>query len=91
MKTGIHKKLENTLLPNTTTEIVLIDGVETSYIIRPIEGYKLHTKELDSYVFDEEAMTETDQLILGFTKGFTTCRTNYDFEENPREIYTVKE
>jgi hypothetical protein len=36
-------------------------------------------------------MTETDEIILGFTTGTKTCHINYDFEENPREFYAVKD
>jgi hypothetical protein len=89
MKTGTHKKLSESLIPNTDMEIISIDGVETSYSITPKEGFKLHAKELDSSAFDEKTMTQTDEIILGFTKGTKTCHISYDFEENPREFYAV--
>lgn len=90
MRTGTHKKLSESLIPNTDMEIISIDGVETSYSITPKDGYKLHAKELDSYLFDEEAMTQTEEIVLGFTTGTKTCGINYDFLLNPREFYTVE-
>ena len=90
MKTGTHKKLSESLIPNTDMEIISIDGVETSYSITPKEGFKLHAKELDSYGFDEESMTETDEFVPGFTTGTKTCHINYDFEVNLREFYAVE-
>ena len=90
MNTCEYKKIENTLIPNTLMEILLIDGIETAYYIRPIEGYKLHAKELDEMEFDEEMMMETGEIILGFTNGIKTCSVDYDFSVNPREFYAVE-
>ncbi|MBR5506884.1 MAG: hypothetical protein IKV88_02425 [Clostridia bacterium] len=86
-----YKKVDESLISNTDMKILLIDGVETSYYITPKEGFKLHAKELDSSAFDEKTMTQTDEIILGFTKGTKTCHISYDFEENPREFYTVED
>ena len=91
MKTGTHKKLSESLIPNTDMEIISIDGVETSYSITAKDGYKLHAKELDTKGFDEETLSETDEIVLGFTMGTKTCHINYDFEENPREFYAVED
>ena len=91
MKKGTHIKLDNSFIPNTNMEIILIDDIETAYTITPKEGYKLHAKELDSYGFDEESMTETDEFVPGFTTGTKTCHINYDFEVNLREFYAVKD
>ena len=90
MKNGVHKKLEETLIPNTVMEIILIDGIETAYVITPEKGYKLHAKELDHPIFDEESMTETNEIELGFTEGIKSCSINYNFAENPREFYAVE-
>lgn len=84
-----YKKVGDSLIPNTDMQILLIDGVETAYYITPKEGYKLHAKELDEIGFDEETMTETEEIIPGYTLGIKTCHIDYDFEENPREFYTV--
>ena len=85
-----YKEVKEPLIPNTSMKILLIDGVETSYYIEPLDGYKLHAKELDEMEFDEEMMMETGEIVLGFTTGIKTCHINYDFEENPREFYAVE-
>ena len=72
MKTGTHTKLGESLIPNTDMEIIFIDGIETSYSIVPKKGYKLHAKELDE-------VSETDEIVLGFTTGIKTCGIDYDF------------
>lgn len=90
MKKGTHIKMDNTFIPNTNMEIILINDVETAYTITPKEGYKLHAKELDEKDFDEETMMVTDEIVPGFTTGTKTCHINYDFEENPRKFYAVE-
>ena len=84
-----YKKAEMNLIPNTDITILLIDGVENSYHITPQDGYKLHAKELDTKGFDEEAQSETDEVVPGFTTGTKSCHIGYDFLLNPREFYTV--
>ena len=90
MKTGTHTQISNSLIPNADMEIISIDGVETSYTITPKEGYKLHAKELDTRGFDKETMSETDEIVLGYTTGTKTCHIGYKFETNPREFYAVE-
>ena len=84
-----YKEIE-TIIPNTKMSILMKEDKEISYNITPSEGYKLHAKELDSSAFDEKTMTQTDEILLGFTKGTKTCHISYDFEENPREFYAVE-
>lgn len=79
-----YKEIE-TKIPNTQMAILLKDDKEISYNITPSEGYKLHAKELDS----EDDMT--GEIALGYTKGKKSCPLDYDFEENPREFYAVKD
>ena len=79
-----YKEVKEPLIPNTNMKILLIDGVETSYYIEPLDGYKLHAKELDS----EDDMT--GEIVLGFTEGLKTCGIDYDFLLNPREFYAVE-
>ncbi len=87
----MYKEIE-ALIENTKFE-ARIDENENiiSYRISPIEGYKLHEKTLDEPVVDEETMQETGEIKKGYTKSFVTAGYNYDFEENEREIYAVKE
>ena len=74
------------VVPNTTMEI---HESGKFYRIRPAEGYKLHTKELDSEAFDDAGRFV--EVQKGYTKVFTTCGVNYDFKANPREFYAVKD
>ena len=64
-------------------------GETVSYTILPCDGYKLHEKSRDEIVADEYG-NETGEIIKGYTSGLVTVLANYDFEENPREIYAVK-
>jgi hypothetical protein len=82
----IEAKLENTIF-----EAREIDGKIISYIIRPIDGYKLHEITLDEPVINEETHEETGEIKLGFTKAYVTAGGNYDFVKNDRQIYAVKE
>lgn len=76
------------LIKNTTCEARTdTNGKILSYRIRPNEGYKLHEITLDRNIGDEE----TGEKELGFTTEYVTAGANYDFKENPREIYAVKE
>ena len=34
---------------------------------------------------------KTGEIVKGYTKGIVTVFPDYDFEENPREIYAVPE
>lgn len=79
------------LIENTRCEERIDDntGERLSYRIYPSDGYKLHEITLDEPVIDEETMTETDEVKLGFTESFVTTSPEYDFEENPRQIYVV--
>lgn len=76
-----------TIIPNTTMQKMLLDGVHRSYVIAPIDGYVLHDKNRDWTDIDYDTMAET--IILGFTTGTATCAASYDFTANPREFYAV--
>jgi hypothetical protein len=73
------------ILPNTIMEL---HESGNFYRIRPAEGYKLHTKELDYDEYDEQGQFLENKK--GYTSVFTTCPINYNFSENPREIYAVE-
>lgn len=80
-----------TLIENTVVEVKKnIKGEIFAYKISPCEGYKLHAKHLDEPIFDDNG-NETGGIKKGYTKAFATVEANYDFKENPREIYAVKE
>lgn len=60
-----------------------------AYRITPKEGYVLHTKNFDIPVIDEETGEETGATIPGYTPATISVGYNYNFEENPFEIYAV--
>ena len=78
----IKTKIPNTIMQERYND----DGEKVNYIIAPAEGYKLHDNCRDEMVFDEEG-NETGEIIKGYTTGIVTVLANYDFKENPRELY----
>ncbi|MBR3592148.1 MAG: hypothetical protein IKL46_04785 [Clostridia bacterium] len=76
------------IIPNTTMQMYTsISGNNTNYKITPISGYALHDKGRDRAIYDQNGNLVS--ITLGFTTVGTTCGINYDFVENPRELYTV--
>ena len=71
-------------------ENVIIENKGNYLTIIAKDGYKLHDINRDETVIDENG-NETGEIIKGYTKGIVTVFTDYDFEENPREIYAVSE
>lgn len=79
-----------TLIENATMQERYNDNGELiNYVISPIEGYKLHEKSRDEIITGENG-NETGDVKKGYTEGIVTVLANYDFKENPREIYAVK-
>ena len=79
------------LIKNTVMQVrVNEEGEIINYTILPKTGYVLHTKSRDEIIFDEYG-NETGEIKKGYTSGLVTVLANYDFTENPREIYAVKE
>jgi len=74
-------------IANTTQLEKLRDGVLYGYSITPVSGYILHDKGRDFEDIDFD--TGADIPKLGFTRGSTTVILPYDFNENPREFYTL--
>ncbi len=80
-----------TKIPNTSMQkAIAIDGKFT-YRITPKQGYLLHDKFYDEPVIDELTHKETGKVLLGFRKSTATESSDYDFELNPRQFYTVLE
>lgn len=86
MYRDIETKIENTIMQERVNE----NGDVVNYTIFPCVGYKLHEKSRDEIVTDEYG-NETGEIIKGYTSGLVTVLANYDFKENIREIYAVKE
>jgi hypothetical protein len=86
MYRNIETKIENAIMQERVNE----NGDVVNYTILPCDGYKLHEKSRDEIVTDEYG-NETGEVIKGYTSGLVTTLANYDFKENIREIYAVKE
>ena len=86
MYRNIETKIENAIMQERVNE----NGDVINYTILPCDGYKLHEKSRDEIVTDEYG-NETGEIIKGYTSGLVTTLANYDFKENTREIYAVKE
>ena len=66
------------LIPNTTMQKRLLDGVHRTYIITPDEGFVMHNKSRDFLDMDPATGEYTLQK-LGFSAAPATCAANYDF------------
>lgn len=85
----MYKDIE-TLIENATMKERYNDAGELiNYVISPKEGYMLHEKSRDEIITNEEG-NETCKIKKGYTSGIVTVLENYDFKENPREIYAVE-
>lgn len=88
-------RYENTAM----LEIRNKDNVLMGYDIAPVEGYVLHNSALDQYEYDletdEQKDLETDEqkelISHGYSYGSCSVNSDYDFDENPEEIYAIKE
>lgn len=88
-------RYENTAM----LEIRNKDNVLMGYDIAPVEGYVLHNSALDQYEYDletdEQKDLETDEqkelISHGYSYGSCSVNPDYDFDENPEEIYAIKE
>ena len=77
------------LIENTTMQKMFTNGVHKTYRIVPCENYVLHDKNYDTEVIDPNTLEPTGEVILGYRTSPTTCPAAYDFNTNPRELYTV--
>lgn len=79
------------LFPNTTaTE--RYDGERfLGWRVSANPGYVMHEITHDMPEIDEETGEETGNIILGYTRAAVFVGYNYDFENNPRQIYAQLE
>lgn len=76
-------------IPNTRMEAYYnTSNVLRTYFIYPLEGYALHDNAYDEPIRDEEG-NETGEVKQRFTTSFTTVLANYNFEENPDNIFAI--
>lgn len=73
----IREDLQTTLIPNTTMQKVIINGVHKQYYITPCEGYVLRDKANDEIVYDDD-FNEIGVRFC-YASGGASCGANYDF------------
>ena len=80
MPTITYEDIAPSLIPNTTMQKWIMDGVHKAYRIKPIVGYVLHANNLDEQLFDENTM-ESIGVKFGYSPSgvYVTCGANYDF------------
>jgi hypothetical protein len=83
-----YEDINPSLIPNTTMQKGMLNGILRVYLITPVDGYVLHDKAWDSPVYDENG-NETGEVILGYQTGMASCGFNYNWAENPREFFAV--
>ena len=77
------------VIENTTVEPRYNGSNELiAYRITPNEGYVIHTTNYDTPVYDEETMTETGEILLGFTSAFIQIGYTYNFDTVVPGTYT---
>ena len=74
-----YEDLAQTLIPNTTMQKMLTDGVHKAYRIKPIANYVLHDNTMDFDELDENTMEETRKFGYSPSSVYVTCGANYDF------------
>ena len=69
------------------------ENVLRAYIIAAAEGHLLHDEQYDFPEVDEETLEPTGETLLGYIPypAPVSVGYNYDFEANPRNIFTVPE
>ena len=78
------------MFENTKSEKFYNENGEIStYRITPDDGYVIHNKFRDTPVIDEESGMETGEVEKGYTESYIIIQSDYDFEENPYDIYAV--
>lgn len=80
MPTITYEDITPSLIPNTTMQKWIMDGVHRAYRIYPIADYVLHDNTLDEPLFDENTM-ESIGVKFGYSPSgvYVTCGANYDF------------
>lgn len=77
---------DNTLMKEIRND----ENITTGYDISPIDGYVLHNKVLDEYEYDEDTGEPLKLISRGYSPSSSSVEPDYDFAENPSEIYAIK-
>ena len=67
------------------------DNIFMGYDIDSVEGYVSHNSALDQYEYDLETNKQKKLISHGYSYGSCSVNPDYDFNENPEEIYAIKE
>lgn len=87
----MFEKMKNSYFENTCTDAIKNEENQIiAYRITPDKGYMLHTIYHDKQIIDEETGIETGEKTTGYTDSYIVISSDYDFEENPYDIYAVK-
>lgn len=87
----MFEEINEIFFENTKTEAYHNDsGKLTMYRITPNKGYAIHTIFHDTQIYDEITGDPTGEIEVGYTESYITIRSDYDFEGNPYDIYTLK-
>lgn len=78
------------LFPNTTATERYSGERFIGWHVSANPGYVMHEITHDQPVVDDEG-NFTDEVILGYTRAAVFVQYNYDFENNPRQIYAQLE
>lgn len=73
------------MIENTTIEKYTNKRGRSVYFITPNEGFLLHDNRLDYEDLERGTITK------GYTSGSVSVPSNYNFEENKNNIYTILE
>lgn len=74
-----YENVTPSLIPNTTMQKMLTDGVHKAYRIKPIANYVLHDNAMDFSYQDPETMEETQKFGYSPSSVYVSCGANYDF------------
>lgn len=78
------------MFKNTKSEKFYNENGEIStYRITPEDGYVIHNKFRDTPLFDTDTGEETGEVIRGYTGSYIILKSDYDFEDNPYDIYAI--
>jgi hypothetical protein len=84
-----YEQIVPPIIENTVMQRRLLDGEPRTIQIAPIEGYVLHDNNLGDNGYDPILGMPTDEILLGYKEGEISVAHDYNFIENPRELYAV--
>lgn len=77
----IREPMETTLIPNTTMNKMIVNGVHNGYEIQAVNGYVLHDNRING-------LDDFDNVVPRFKYGATTVPVSYDFDNVTNGAFT---